>query len=500
MKYALLALVTSSLAMAQSFTGTLNPADANDVFLVTFNLSIPTTLRVQSWGYGGSAGAPGGTNAAGTVIAPGGLDPYISLFRGTGLAATFLASNDDGLCPPGTPVGAACLDPTLTINLPTGSYTLALSVYENFSFAENLGVGTLGDLFINLGNYYDAVSNTVRTSRYAFDINANGLQVITTGHVVEPPTISKTFGNSSIPVNGSTALSFTIANPGLIPLTGIGFNDLLPVGLVIDAPSVTAICGGTLTTTANSVSLAGATLAPLSNCQINVIVRGATPGLKENVTSNITSIEGGLGLNASASITVGGNFLISYASNISGTAASDSVINITNTGANGAPLNGPGFGSAAGNICVNVYAFSPDEQLVSCCACLLTPNALASLSVKEDLVNNTLTGIRPNSVVVKLLTTGAGANFTGTACTNSAAVAGQNPANPLIASGALAFRTTIHQQGTGLAVTEVPFTPATLSQAELASITNRCTNIIGNGSTFGICRSCRAGGLSSNRQ
>ena len=496
MRPLILALVMSSLAMAQSFTGSLNPTDPNDVFLVRFTLSTSATVRIQSWGYGGSASAPGGTNAAGTVIAAGGFDPYISLFAGTGINATFLASNDDGLCPPGTRVSGFCLDPTLTINLPAGSYTLAFSVFENFSFAENLGVGTVGDLFINLGNYYDAFSNTLRTPRYAFDIAGNGVIVIGTGHVVEPPTLSKTFANASIPVNGSTALTFTIANPGLIPLTGISFNDPLPAGLVIDAPAITPACGGTLTTTVNSISLANATLQPLTNCQFTVIVRGATPGLKNNLTSAINSIEGGAGLPAAASITVGGNFLISYAANLN---AGDSVINITNTGANGAALNGPGFGAAAGNICVNVYAFSPDEQMVSCCACLLTPNALASLSVKEDLIANTLTGIRPNSMVVKLLATGAGAGFTGTACTNSAAVAGQNAANPLIVSGALAFGTTIHLQGTGLAVTEVPFTPATLSLAELASITNRCTNIIGNGSTFGICRSCRAGGLNSSR-
>ena len=171
------------------------------------------------------------------------------------------------------------------------------------------------------------------------------------------------------------------------------------------------------------------------------------------------------------------------------------MINITNTGANGASLNGPGFGGAAGNVCVNVYAFSPDEQLVSCCSCLITPNGLVSLSVNSDLISNTLTGVRPNSVVVKLVNTGAGAAFTGTSCTNSAALAG-SAAFP-VSAGMLAFGTTVHAApvaGT-FAVTETAFSRATLSDAELRSITSRCTNIIGNGSTFGICRSCRVGGL-----
>ena len=113
------------------------------------------------------------------------------------------------------------------------------------------------------------------------------------------------------------------------------------------------------------------------------------------------------------------SFQIRYASNLT---AGDSVINVTNTGANGASLNGPGFGLATGNICVNVYAFSPDEQLISCCSCLITPNGLVSLSVNSDLVSNTLTGVRPNSVVIKLVNTLAGAGGAGggaTACTNS---------------------------------------------------------------------------------
>ena len=152
-------------------------------------------------------------------------------------------------------------------------------------------------------------------------------------------------------------------------------------------------------------------------------------------------------------------------------------------------INGPGFGTAAGNLCVNAYAFSPDEQLISCCSCLLTPNALASLSVTTDMISNTLTGARPNSVVIKLVATGAGADFTSGTCTNSAALAG-TPGFPL-APGMVAYGTTLHPP----AVTETPFLRGTLSLAELASIKNRCTNIVGNGSTFGICRSCRVGGL-----
>ncbi len=189
-------------------------------------------------------------------------------------------------------------------------------------------------------------------------------------------------------------------------------------------------------------------------------------------------------------ITADSPFQVRYFSNLT---VADSVINITNSGANGANPNGPGFGSPAGNICVNAYAFSPDEQLVSCCSCLVTPNGLVSLSVTNDLISNTLTGVRPSSVVVKLLATLAGTGGSGTSCANSAATA----AAPGV-SGMAAWGTTIHVTA-GTAVTETAFTPATLSAGEAASITGRCTAIIGNGSGFGICRSCRAGGLGATK-
>ena len=192
-------------------------------------------------------------------------------------------------------------------------------------------------------------------------------------------------------------------------------------------------------------------------------------------------------------ITADSPFQVKYAANL---AAGESYINIVNTGANGAPLLGPGFGGAAGNICVNVYTFSPDEQLISCCSCFITPNAVVNLGVNRDLTIKTLTGVVPPSVTVKLLNTLAGPNGTSgsSACTNSAAVAG-GPINP-IAIGMAAWGTTLHAAPGGVfATTETPFTPATLSAGELASITGRCAAILGNGSGFGQCLSCRLGAL-----
>jgi slime mold repeat-containing protein len=213
----------------------------------------------------------------------------------------------------------------------------------------------------------------------------------------------------------------------------------------------------------------------------------------DNNTCTIDTCDPVIGcVNTPVSVDTCQPFEVKYVSNLT---AGDSVINISNSGVNGAPLNGPGIGTPAGNLCVNVYAFSPDEQEVSCCSCLVTPNGLVSISALNDLTSNTLTGVRPSSLVVKLVSTLAGGDGTGTSCTNSAATEGP------FAVGLLAWGTTVHPAvGGGFATTETPFTPAALSQGEYASITNRCTNIIGNGSTFGICKSCRSGGLGGVHQ
>jgi hypothetical protein len=190
--------------------------------------------------------------------------------------------------------------------------------------------------------------------------------------------------------------------------------------------------------------------------------------------------------------TLDGPFQVSYAAN---PGAGESIINMINDGANGAPALGPGFGGAAGNTCVNIYAFDPGEELIACCSCLLTPDQVVNLGVNANLTIKTQTGVVPSSVTIKLLNTLAG-DGTKTSCTNSAALAG-TAAFPIITSGLVAYGTTPQQlTGTGVYnMVEHPFIPASLSFGELTSITGRCASLIGNASTYGICQQCRPGAL-----
>jgi hypothetical protein len=196
-------------------------------------------------------------------------------------------------------------------------------------------------------------------------------------------------------------------------------------------------------------------------------------------------------------------YQVKYAANLS---IGDSYFDIMNTGANGAPPLGPGTGLGSlnpvtGNICVNVYTIDPNEELVSCCSCLITPDATVHLTALTDLASAaiTATGVAPGSISVKLVETLAGTGGTGssaTACAYSAALAGSAsfpfPLGGGASVGMAAWGTTLHPPvGSGQFVsTETPFTPATLSAGELTSLVGRCASIVGNLSGHGQCISC----------
>lgn len=175
-------------------------------------------------------------------------------------------------------------------------------------------------------------------------------------------------------------------------------------------------------------------------------------------------------------------YQIGYASNL---LVGDSYINLTNTGT----VNGA---DPAGRICVNLYAFDPAEEMVSCCSCLVTPNGLNALSVKQDLLGNTLTPGIVGSAVIALLATSP----MGGSCDAA------SPTIGTLVSGIRAWGTTLHQSPvTGLfATTESAFQGSVASESEITKLTSYCGFMQASGSGYGICKSCQVGGLGAGHQ
>ena len=162
-------------------------------------------------------------------------------------------------------------------------------------------------------------------------------------------------------------------------------------------------------------------------------------------------------------------FQVRYATNLQ---LGDARIYLTNTGAN------------ATTLCANVYGFTPDEQLVACCSCLVTPNGLASLSAWRDLLSDVPPVLpRPNALVLKLVATPG-----PTASSCDAGVVGDT-AHPIV-PGLAAWGTSAEPSGFFSSppfIMATPFTPSTLSAAELASLDAQCHSLH---STPHLCPSC----------
>jgi len=146
-----------------SFTGTL--ADGSQVQYFSFTTSQETVIYTLSYG--------GGTNAAGTIIPPGGFDPLLTLYDADG---NQIGSFEDSAAAGGGCLGSinpgpnGCLDAYFDTSLNPGTYTLALSQFTttpNGSLAD----GFTYDPSICAGSFCDSFDNiTGLTGNWALDI------------------------------------------------------------------------------------------------------------------------------------------------------------------------------------------------------------------------------------------------------------------------------------------------------------------------------------------
>ncbi|OQY90069.1 MAG: hypothetical protein B6D38_05020, partial [Anaerolineae bacterium UTCFX1] len=107
---------------------------------------------------------------------------------------------------------------------------------------------------------------------------------------------AKAYSPTFINAGGTSQVTITLHNRASIPLTGVTFTDTLPAGLTVSGTPAPAQCSGTVTSTVNSVTLAGGTIPANGNCTIVFDVTSAVAGVYDNaVAANTISTDQGVG-------------------------------------------------------------------------------------------------------------------------------------------------------------------------------------------------------------
>ncbi len=136
--------------------------------------------------------------------------------------------------------------------------------------------------------------------------------------------------------------------------------------------------------------------------------------------------------------------------------------------------------SAGGFLCAMVYVFDAHEEMQECCGCRVTNNGLRTISVKQNLTSNPLTGIVPVSGGIEVVSALSNtSNATGPDC---------NPA--LTYSPTTTLKGEIVHSGGNFAAAgaaEVHFKDAHVGSAELSNLQSLCASIHVNGTGKGIC-------------
>ena len=101
---------------------------------------------------------------------------------------------------------------------------------------------------------------------------------------VQPPSLSKAFNLNTIWVGQTSTLTLTIRNNDTTyPLSQLSLTDTLPANVTVaSAPASPQCGGGTVSSTAASITLTGGSIAISGSCTVSVTVTSAVPGVYTN--------------------------------------------------------------------------------------------------------------------------------------------------------------------------------------------------------------------------
>jgi uncharacterized repeat protein (TIGR01451 family) len=117
--------------------------------------------------------------------------------------------------------------------------------------------------------------------------------------LIAPPTIAKAFSPATIPLGGTSTITFTVTNPNsaaVLPagLTRAGFSDTLTDMVIAAPPNVGGTCTNLGFATAaggSSFVASGMRLLPGASCTVTVNVTSTVPGVHPNQTSGVVTAE-----------------------------------------------------------------------------------------------------------------------------------------------------------------------------------------------------------------
>ncbi|MBL0140674.1 MAG: DUF11 domain-containing protein [Betaproteobacteria bacterium] len=280
-----------------------------------------------------------------------------------------------------TPPNAATTCTGGSVTAPAAGGTIALSG-GSFALGDAsciVGVDVTGTV---AGTYNNLPGNL---SGLSTGLSAAGLTA--TLIVNTAPALSKAFSPASIAPNGTSLLTFTIANGAGNPAqSGLAYTDTFPANVVIGAaPGVQSNCpaGGafaapgfavTAVAGTGSIAISGASLnAGVASCQVRVNVTATAVGAYNNNAANISGLAGGLtasGVNATLSA-VGTSLAKSFNPTVIGQGGVSTMTFVVTNGTGNPAQSGLQFTE---NLPGNVFV-APVPNLVNTCGGTVTATA-----------------------------------------------------------------------------------------------------------------------------